>query len=164
MSLQRSTIVNKECLNLTEISFRNCSFMTSAQTDGANGTIQQFNLSHIFLAPKLSSINLSGSNVLVVITDEEVSAFCEKLKAKEEALKFFGIAGVCKGIINCRKYNRMLQAIGEGYKGHARLRVEKLDISYNILLGRTLTQYVLPFVKTLKMKMNHCEDILMKFK
>ena len=48
LSLQQSTIANKECLNLTEISFRNCSFMTSAQTDGADGTIQQFNLSHIF--------------------------------------------------------------------------------------------------------------------
>jgi len=47
----------------------------------------------------------------------------------------------------------MLQAIGCGYTGIDEIRIEKLDISYNILLGNTITQYVLPYVETAKMKM-----------
>lgn len=112
------------------------------------------NFSFLFLAPHLDRIKFSYSNILEVITDNEVAALCCKITERD--LKYFGIAGVCPGVANCRKYARILESIGNGFKGDNFMRVEKIDVSYNLFQGYTLTKFVLPYVKFAKMKARNC--------
>lgn len=70
-------------------------------------------------------------------TDEEIAAFCEKLKTVD--LHTLNLAEVCPTMHNCRKYDRILESIGGGFRGNNHLRVQVLDLSFNVLLGRTIS-------------------------
>ena len=145
---------------LVSITFERTKFESCSRL--ASGEVSGVNLSFVFLAPNLQLLSLKQSNFLEVLTDEEIAAFCEKLKMVE--LHTLNLEEVCPTMHNCRKYDRILEAIGGGFRGDNRRRVSVLDLSFNILLGRTISTSVVPFVGELKLCQHSCNNILIKSK
>ena len=94
------------------------------------------------------------------MSDEEVAAFCEKLKSVD--LVYLNLMETCPLTTNCRKYSRILESIGGGFRGDNHVRVQVLDLSYNILLGQAISQYVIPFVSELRICQHSCQSLLLQ--
>ena len=133
--LQLQQNFRADLTKLVSITFELSKFESCSRL--ASGEVSGLNFSFVFLAPNLRILSFKQSNFLEVSTDEEIAAFCEKLKMVE--LHTLNLGEVCRTMHNCRKYNRILEAIGGGFRGNNYLRVEVLDLSFNILLGRTIS-------------------------
>ena len=147
-----------ELTKLTSISFESAKFDSCSRLE--SGEINNFNLSFLFLAPNLRSLSFKSSNLLHVMPDEEVAAFCEKLKSVD--LEYLNLVETCPSAPNCRKYSKILEAIGGGFRGDNHLRIKALDLSFNIFLGQTITQFVMPFVSELKICQRSCQSLLLQ--
>ena len=91
---------------LQAVSFRRTVFKSSNTRE--NGEISDLNLSYLFKLPQLKSLDFSYSNILKVLTREEIAAFYHMLKGFKRKLEYFGLKGVCVGLSNCSKYYRIL--------------------------------------------------------
>lgn len=117
------------------------------------GDIPKLDFSLIFHIKNMQSLNLSYSNFLQVISDQNLEVFCAKLKEANH-LKYLGLASVMKEYVNVRKYKALLENIPE---------CQSLNISYNVLLSAPIVDNV--FFKVVKLKMTFAnESNLIQFK
>jgi hypothetical protein len=93
-------------MNLQVLSFKGVQFRSNNYSEYKN-EITNLNFSFILTLPLLMKLTLSYSNFIEVITDEEMAAFCEKLKSLE-SFEYLGFARICKTITNSRKYDKLL--------------------------------------------------------
>jgi len=67
-----------------------------------------------------------------------------------------GLRNVCPSVHNCSKYQKILQAVGDGFKGLNYFRLNKLDLTGNILLHDIIANFVIFYVQELKLSQNDC--------
>jgi hypothetical protein len=135
---------------LTTVSFKNSRFESNSINEKFND-VPKLDFALLFNIPNISSINLSYSNFIQAISDDNLKVLSERLRGlPPQQLKYLGLAGVMPDYVNIRKYRLLLESMPQ---------VEKLNISYNIILPKPITESVLFQVKDLKMTSVTCQSL-----
>ncbi len=96
--------------------------------------------------PSLVYLTFSHSNLLQVLSDANIATFCEKLRSNNK-LRYLGLSGVQESYENIRKYIEIVENIP---------RLEKINISYNVVIGKAIREVVFSMVKIVKMTYREC--------
>ncbi|CDW87707.1 UNKNOWN [Stylonychia lemnae] len=134
--------------NITHLSFKGTQFQSSL-LDVNSLDIKKTSFHEFLLLPQLQNLNLSYTNIFHAMSDEIINQFCEELKKKTN-FKYLGLAQTMITIKNLRKYNQVLSNLPTN--------LEKLNISYNLILPEPLMNFVFFTVQKIKMTFAKCSS------
>ena len=121
--------------NVTTLTFKGCQFQSNSMSPKTLD-IPKLDFSLLLNLTTLKSLNFSHSNFLSAISDDQLETFCVRLQAHPIPLTYLGLASLMPTYsLNLRKYLYLLE--------HLSSSLDKLNLSYNLLLPQPLIDHVL---------------------